>query len=196
MTTKTGKIRILIFSLTLVLVAGMFQLALSAANAEEQVGVLTINGTVTVNGKPVTTGDLIASGSEIKTQKGSSAVVSLGPLGRVEALPSTTLKLIYDYNVTTHTLASIAMKLPAGGVKVSTGVGTGSFVDFYVEAGVTSIRASAKTGQYVFTAHSNCGQTSVAAEEGTVELRTGHSLKKVAEGSEDSVGLARSGCTP
>jgi hypothetical protein len=194
MTTTTRKIRILIFGVALVLVAGMSQLALSATGTEEQVGVLTVNGTVTVNGKPVATGDLIASGSEIKTQKGSSAVVSLGKLGRVEALPSTTLKLIYDYNVTTHTLASIAMKLPAGGVKVSTGGDTESFVDFYVEAGATSIRASSKTGQYIFTANTNCEQTSVSAEKGTVELRTGHSLKKVAEGSEDSVAQGRTGC--
>ena len=59
-------------------------------------GHLTVVGTVKVNDKPAATGDIVASGSSVETAKGSSAVVSLGKLGRVESLPETRMKLRYS----------------------------------------------------------------------------------------------------
>jgi 2-keto-4-pentenoate hydratase len=52
-------------------------------------GELTVTGKVRVNGQPAATGDIVSSGSTVETAKGSSAVVNLGKLGRVEALPET-----------------------------------------------------------------------------------------------------------
>src|SRR5262245_4282038 len=146
MTTNTRKIRILMFCLTLVFVTGTSRLELPAAGAEEKVGQLTVTGTVKVNGKPAATGDIVVAGSAIQTAKGSSAVVSLGKLGRVEALPSTTMKLNYDVNTTTHSFASIAILLEDGSVKVSSGEGMVN-----VESGLTATRASFGTQEKVFT---------------------------------------------
>lgn len=192
MTTNTGKIRILMFCLTLALLAGMSHLPLPVAGAQEQIGQLTVTGTVRVNGKPAATGAIVASGSEIQTAQGSSAVVSLSKLGRVEVLPSTTMKLRYDDTDTTHTTASISILIGDGSVKVSTHKGIKS----NVESGGTSIRPSWRTQQNVFTVDATCGKTLVSVAEGNVELRDGKTLKKVDAGGRDTSGQAKRGCTP
>ncbi len=77
---------------------------------------MTVTGMVKVNGQPAATGDIVASGSGIETAKGSSAVVSLGKLGRVEAQAETRMKLRYDD-------AGISILLETGSVRVHTGEG-------------------------------------------------------------------------
>ena len=195
MTTNTRKI--LMFFLTLTFLAGMSQLALSAAGVEEQLGQLTVTGMVKVNGKPAATGDIVAPGSEVQTAEGSSAVVSLGKLGRIEALPSTTMKLRYDDTNTTHTTKSVAILLGDGSIRVSTDEGMVN-----VEAGLTATRASFGTGQNVFTVDRTCGNTLVSVEKGKVELRegkaelrVGYSVKQIAAGGQDTAGRAKPGCT-
>lgn len=190
MTTTTRKIRTVMFCLTLALLAGLSHPALPAAGAEEQVGLLTVTGTVRVNGKPAATGDIVRPGSEVQTAKGSSAVVSLGKLGRVEALPSTTMKLRYDINTTTHSFASIAILLDDGSVRVAAGEGMVN-----VESGLTATRASFGTEQKVFTVDRTCGNTLVSVAEGRVELRFGHNVKEIAAGGQDTAGQAIPGCT-
>jgi hypothetical protein len=193
MTTNTRKIRLLMFCLTLAFLVGMSHLVLPAAGAQEQIGLLTVTGMVTVNGKPAATGDIIASGSEVETAKGSSAVVSLGKLGRVEALPSTTMKLRYDDTSTTHTSASVSILLGDGSVRVSTGEG----IVCWVQSGMTATQPSVRGhGQNVFTVDSICGNTSVSVEKGKVELRAWKSLKQIAAGGQDTAGEAKPGCTP
>jgi hypothetical protein len=192
MTTNTRKIRILMFCLTLALLAGMSHLALPAADAEEPVGLLTVTGMVKVNGKPAATGDIVAPGSEVQTAKGSSAVVSLGKLGRVEALPSSTVKLTYDLKDTTHTTASISILLRDGSVRVFTLKGIKS----NVESDRYSIRPSWQTQENEFTIDASCGNTLVSVAKGNVELRDGKSVKQIAAGSQDSAGTAKPGCTP
>ncbi len=188
MTTNTRNI--VTFCLTLAFLAGMSNLALPATGVEEQVGLLTVTGTVTVNGKPAATGDIVVAGSEVKTAKGSSAVVSLGKLGRVEAMPSTTMKLRYDIHTTTHSLASIAILLGDGSVRVSTDEGMVN-----VESGLTATRASLLREQNVFTVDATCGNTLVSVEKGKVELRFGYNVKQIAAGSQDTAGQAKPGCT-
>jgi len=192
MTTNTRKFRILMFCLTLACTAGVSQRALSATGNEEQVGTLTVTGTVKVNGKPAATGDIVIAGSEVQTAQGSSAVVSLGRLGRVEALPSTTMKLRYDINTTTHSMASIAILLGDGSVKVSTG--EEGMVN--VEAGLTATRASLDTQENEFTVNKTCGNTLVSVAKGKVELRFGNKVKPIAAGGQDTAGKAKPGCTP
>lgn len=122
MISKISIGRFVALCLTLAFLGGSAQLALPSARAQEvPVGHLTVTGMVRVNGQPAATGDIVASGSTVETAKGSSAVVSLGKLGRVEALPETRMKLRYDDT-------SISILLDAGSVRVSTGPGVAATV--------------------------------------------------------------------
>jgi len=121
MITKIWNGRSLGLALTLAFLAGLGQLALPSARAQAQIGQLTVVGMVKVNGKPAASGDIVSSGSGIETAKGSSAVVSLGKLGRVEALPETRMMLRYDDT-------SISILIDAGSVRVSTGPGVAATI--------------------------------------------------------------------
>ncbi len=88
--------RFFTLSLTLAFVCISSQLALSRTKRQLPVGHLTVVGMVKVNGQPAATGDTVASGSSVETGPRSSAVVSLGKLGRVEAQAETRMKLRYD----------------------------------------------------------------------------------------------------
>ena len=116
MPNKISNIRSLALCLTLSFLAASAQVGLPIARAEEQMGQLTVTGKVTVNGQPAATGDIVSSGSGVQTAAHSSAVVSLGKLGRVEVLPETKMNLRFD-------ASSISIVLHAGGVKVATGPG-------------------------------------------------------------------------
>ena len=116
MTTRILTGRTLTLCLTLVFLAGAAQVVLPTARAQEQMGQLTVVGMAKVNGRPAATGDIVASGSTVETAKGSSAVVSLGKLGRIEATAETKMVLRYGD-------ANISILLERGIVKVSTGEG-------------------------------------------------------------------------
>jgi hypothetical protein len=116
MITKIWNTRSLTLCMVLAFLAGTAQFVMPTARAEEQMGQLTVTGMVKVNGKPAATGDIVASGSVVETAKGSSAVVSLGKLGRVEATAETKMTLRYGDD-------NIGVLLDMGIVKVSTGEG-------------------------------------------------------------------------
>ncbi len=113
--------RFSVFCLTLAFLAGAVQVVLPSARAEEQMGQLIVTGKVNVNGKPAATGDIVSSGSTVEPAKRSSAVVSLGKLGRVEVLPETHMKLRFDDS-------SISILLDTGSVRVSTGPGVSATI--------------------------------------------------------------------
>ncbi|HEV7745003.1 MAG TPA: hypothetical protein VGO56_08395 [Pyrinomonadaceae bacterium] len=117
--TKTSR-RCLALALSIAFI-GATQLVVTSGHAEDQMGQLTVVGMVKVNGKPAATGDIVSSGDAVQTAAKSSAVVSLGKLGRVEALPETRMKLRYDDN-------SISVLLEAGSVRVSTGEGVAATI--------------------------------------------------------------------
>ena len=121
MTNKILRARTLALCLTLISMAGIAQLAAPHARAEDAMGQLTVTGMVKLNGRPAATGDIVSSGSPVETAKGSSAVVSLGKLGRVEALPETRMKLRYDDS-------SISILIDAGSVRVQTGPGVAATI--------------------------------------------------------------------
>jgi hypothetical protein len=122
MITKIWSGRSLAMYLTLALLAVGAQILLPSARAQEPIRQLTVVGKVRVNGQPAATGDIVSSGGTVETAKGSSAVVSLGKLGRVEALPETRMKLRYDEQ-------SISILLETGSVKVSTGPGVAATIN-------------------------------------------------------------------
>jgi hypothetical protein len=121
MNNKIWRVRTLALSLTFIFLAGLAQLAAPVTRAQDAVGMLTVTGMVKVNGSPAATGDIVASGSGVQTAAKSSAVVSLGKLGRVEALPETRMKLRYDDS-------SISIVIAEGSVRVQTGPGVSATI--------------------------------------------------------------------
>lgn len=185
----------LTFSILLTAVVGVAQtttitgkVTLKQADGTEVGGpgsVASADHTVTVNGTSAISGATVFSDSTVTTAKGSSAVVSLGKLGRVEIMPDTTVKLTF-----TDSTIAVSM-LDAGRVRVSSSSG---------------VNASTTTGDGVvlgkglrqndFIVDTSCGNTFVAVEKGQVELRAGNSVKQIAAGNQDTAGTARPGCTP
>ena len=117
MNTKTTRTRSLALVLTLAVLAGAAQVLFPVALTQEQIGQLTVTGHVRVNGQPAATGDVVSSGSTVETAAHSSAVVSLGKLGRVEAQAETRMKLRYDATGS----SGIQILLADGSVRVATG---------------------------------------------------------------------------
>jgi ferric-dicitrate binding protein FerR (iron transport regulator) len=180
MSTKIASRRCLALALSIAF-TGTAQLVLTSCHAQDQMGQLTVTGMVKVNGKPAATGDIVSSGDAVQTAAKSSAVVSLGKLGRVEALPESKANLSFDGG-------SIKVALEAGRVRVSSSSGTAA-------------RVSTRDGEAVadatqdnsFRVDTTCGDTLVSVQSGRVELRAGGTVKQIAAGSQDSAGTAKPG---
>ena len=170
-------------SLSALVVVGSPQAANSATGK-----LLQVTGEVTVNGARAIAGATISSDSGITTGQNSSAVVSLGKLGRVEVLPQTTMKLSFaDDSV------SVSM-LDAGRVRVS----SSSNVNASTTTNDGHIIATARQ-RNEFIVDTSCGNTFVSVKKGRVELRVGtdaNTVKQIAAGNQDTAGTARPGCTP
>ena len=146
---------------------------------------LQIQGEVTVNGAAAASGATFSSDSSVTTGARSSAVVSLGKLGRVEVLPDSTMKINFgDPNI------SVAM-LDQGRVRIS----SSSNVNASVNTKEGNIRTTGKQ-RNEFIVDTSCGNTFVSVKRGTVDLRTGDDVKQVAAGTTGAAGTARAGCTP
>jgi hypothetical protein len=148
-------------------------------------GDLSVVGEVTVNGTSAISGATVFSDSTVTTAKGSSAVVSLGKLGRVEVLPESSLKLSFSDT-------GVTAMLDSGRVRISSSSG--------VNASVTTKDGSAVADMAqpnVFTVDVTCGNTLVATQSGRVELRAGDAVKQIAAGNQDTAGQATPGtrCT-
>ncbi len=148
-------------------------------------GDLSVVGEVTVNGTSAISGATVFSDSTVTTAKGSSAVVSLGKLGRVEVLPESSLKL--SFNDT-----GVTAMLDSGRVRVSSSSGVNASV---VTKDGSAVADNAQPN--VFTVDITCGNTLVATQSGRVELRAGDSVKQIAAGNQDTAGQATPGtrCT-
>ena len=132
---------------------------------------LQIDGQVNVNGTAAISGATVFSDSTVTTAARSSAVVSLGKLGRVEVLPDSSMKLSFsDENV------AVGM-LDQGRVRISS------------SSNVTA-KASTRDGEVIttgkqrneFIVDTSCGNTFVSVKKGTVELRAGSTVKQIAAG--------------
>ena len=177
----------LIATALVLLVAGAVVVAGSQQNPRSGVAkLLQVQGDVAVNGAPASSGATIASDSSISTTTArSSAVVSLGKLGRVEVLPNSTMKLSFgDPNV------SVAM-LDQGRVRVSSSSG----VNASVNTRDGNIRTTGNQ-RNEFIVDTSCGNTFVSVKKGTVDLRTGDDVKQVPAGGQDTAGTPTPGCTP
>jgi hypothetical protein len=148
-------------------------------------GDLSVVGEVTVNGTSAISGATVFSDSTITTSKGSSAVVSLGKLGRVELLPESSLKLSF-------TETGLTGMLNSGRVRVSSSSGVGASVSTKDGMAVADVNQP-----NVFMVDIECGNTLVTTQSGRVELRAGDSVKQIAAGNQDTAGTATPGtrCT-
>jgi len=193
----------------------------SAASArddrEETLGRLKVDGKVKVNGQPASTGVILVSGSTVETAKGSSAVVSLGKLGRVEVHGGSTAKIEYDVSsVSTQTgqrsSAVVSLgKLGRVEVHESTNVTitlNPSTQTAMLEAGRVRVSSSSgvvakvgtadgeviSLGEAEFIVDVTCGNTFVAVKSSNVEFRAGERTKQISSGGKDTAGTARAGC--
>lgn len=171
--------------LTVAILSTFSMVALAAQGQSGASGELSVVGDVSVNGTNAISGATVFSDSTVTTAKGSSAVVSLGKLGRVELLPDSSLKLNF-------TDSSITGTLEAGRVRYSTSAGTSASVMTKDGSAVAD-----NSQPNVFTVNVECGNTEVATQSGRVELRAGSAVKQIAAGNQDTAGMAQPGsrCT-
>ena len=175
---------LVLLSMSTVVVVGSSPQATSSQTGK----LLQVTGEVTVNGANASAGATISSDSTIVTRQNSSAVVSLGKLGRVEVLPQTTMKLNF-----TDDSVSVAM-LDAGRVRIS----SSSNVNASTTTNDGHVIATARQ-RNEFIVDTSCGNTFVSVKKGNVELRVGteaNTVKQIAAGNQDTAGTARPGCTP
>jgi hypothetical protein len=148
-------------------------------------GDLSVVGEVSVNGTSAISGATVFSDSTVTTAKGSSAVVSLGKLGRVEVLPESSLKLSF-------TETGVSGMLESGRVRVSSSTGIAATITTKDGAAIADANQP-----NVFMVDVECGNTVVSTQSGRVELRAGTSVKQIAAGAQDTAGQATPGtrCT-
>ena len=175
----------------LVLVVSTLTSAVVMGNSIPQTGsaptgkFLKVEGQVSVNGASAVPGAIVISDSAITTAARSSAVVSLGKLGRVEVLPSTTMQLSFS-----DASVSVSM-LDAGRVRISSSSNVAATATTR-DGQITSIGNQRND----FIVDTSCGNTFVAVKAGRVELRAGSTVKQIAAGNQDTAGTATPGCTP
>ena len=187
MTSRTWSRTPITLALALAILSTYSMVALAAPQQGQTgpSGDLSVVGEVSVNGTSAISGATVFSDSTITTAQNSSAVVSLGKLGRVELLPNSSLKLDF-------TDSGVNAGLDSGRVRLSTPSG--------VAATVTTKDGSAvaDTAQpNTFLVDVECGNTVVSTQAGLVELRSGSGSKQVAAGSQDTAGQPAPGtrCT-
>jgi hypothetical protein len=146
---------------------------------------ISVTGQVTVNGNPTTVNSTIGSDSTITTGANSSAVVSLGKLGRVELQADSSVQLKFSET-------TIVAILSAGKVRVSNASGVAATVTTK-DAAIIGDIAQANT----FDVEVECSHTHAETIAGLVTMRSGSSDKQVAAGAGSIAGnLEQSGCQP
>ena len=165
---------------TLTAVWCVFSMVALAVPAELS-GVVTITGQVTVNGQPAVSSSTLMSGDTVTTAKGSSAVVSLGKLGRIEVQEESTLSLRFSDSGLSATLNS-------GTVRVS---GIGSTV---TTPNATFVGDTAQAGNFVVAVE--CAQSFVDTTSGVVTMNEGGKAQQVVAGNSAVAGVAKAGCAP
>jgi len=175
MTSKTWS-RKSVAAFVAVAVLSVYSMVVLAAPGAKASGELSVTGQVTVNGQKVISGGTLFSDSTIATAEQSSAVVSLGKLGRVEVAPNSSLRLSFVDN-------NISAMLESGNAHFSTLAGT--TVNLTTKDGSVVVDGSQATS---FTANASRGQFSVSTQAGVAEFRSGGSVKQIAAGGSATAG--------
>lgn len=156
-------------------------LAIPVASSQSLLGSIAVTGKVRVNGRTVDNGFPIQSESIVETTaKGSSAVVTLDKVGRVEIQEGSEVRIEFGQQ-------KIALAMfDTGKVKLATPAGTFATVRT-VEAQIVGDRT--KENEYTFD--TSCGNIVLSVSVGRVLLRTGGRSpisKIVLAGSTETVG--------
>jgi hypothetical protein len=148
-------------------------------------GEITVSGQVTVNGQSVVSNTTIVSGAVIATAGGSSAVISLGNLGRVELLENSSMTLRFAET-------NISGVLDQGKARVSNPAGVATTI------ATKHAMVIADVGQADnFAVEVECSHTHVDTTAGAVTMREGSDDKQVAAGSTATAGnMQQAGCVP
>jgi len=188
MISRTWSRKFLALSLAVTILSVYSMVSLAAPGQQGQTGPsgeLSVSGQVTVNGQNAISGATVFSDSTITTAQNSSAIVSLGKLGRVELLPGSTMRINFNENTITGSLES-------GRARISTAAGT--------TANITtkdgSVVADASQAS-AFSIDTECGNTIIATQSGNVALHNGEKVQQVAAGQDATAGQAAPGtrCT-
>jgi len=149
-----------------------------------QTGEITVIGQVTVNGQPAVSNSTVLSGAVIAAGSGSSAVVSLGKLGRVEVLADSNVTLIFSEG-------SIVATLAEGQTRVSTTAGVAATV---TTRDATVIADSSQADNFLVQVE--CSHTHVETTTGLVTMKMGSTDKQVAAGTSAVAGNLQSKTCP
>ncbi len=148
-------------------------------------GEITVTGQVTVNGQTAVSNSTIVSGSVIVTSANSSAVISLGRLGKIELLADSNFTLRFSEN-------SITGILSQGKVRISNAAGIATSI---ATNDATVIADAGQADSFVVEVE-QC-HTHVDTISGLVTMRTGNTDKQVAAGTSATAGnLSQTGCKP
>ncbi len=185
MISRTWSRKSIAFCLAIAILSVYSMVSLASQGQTGPSGELSVSGQVTVNGQSAISGATVFSDSTITTAPNSSAVVSLGKLGRVELLPGSSARINF-------TDASVTVALDAGRVRVSSPAGVSASV---VTHDGTAVADNAQADS--FTVDVECGNTIVATQVGNVQLRAGGNAKQIAAGQTGDAGTAQPGtrCT-
>src|ERR671920_861872 len=104
MTSRTWSRTPITLALTLAILCTYSMVGLAQTGQTGPTGDLSVVGEVSVNGTNAISGATVFSDSTITTGQNSSAVVSLGKLGRVELMPNSSLKLTFNEGTVTAML--------------------------------------------------------------------------------------------
>lgn len=155
------------------------------AAADDAVGQISVTGQVTVNGQNAVSDSTIFTGSTIVTGSGSSAIVSLGKLGRIEVGAHSNFVLNFSE-------ASIVGILGTGSVRVSQAPGISTSI---TTKDAVIIADVAQTNN--FLVETECSHTHVDTTAGFVTMREGTADRQVAAGTSATAGnLSQTGCKP
>lgn len=148
-------------------------------------GDIKVTGQVSVNGQPAVSGATVLSGASVTTGAGSSAVVSLGKVGRVEIQENSNLTLNFSE-------ASITAILNDGKVRFAPSAGIATSV------ATKHLTAMADVSQANnFLVQTACANSWVDTVSGLVTVREGATDKRVAAGSSEMAGtMGQAGCKP
>src|SRR2546429_9794584 len=185
MISRTWSRKSIAFSVA-VAVLSVYSMVALATPGQKASGELSVSGQVTVNGQAAISGATVFSDSVIATAANSSATISLGKLGRVELLPNSSAKLSFSEG-------NISASLDAGRIQISTLSGVSAIVTTKDGNAVADAHQAA-----TFMVDVECGNTIVASQGGSVELRAGRGTKAVAAGNSGSPGTPPPGprCPP
>jgi hypothetical protein len=185
-----NKIRKSITLLTALAVWCVYSTIIFAAT-KDITGEITVTGQVTVNGQNAVSNSTIVSGSTIVTGSDSSAVVSLGKLGRVELSADSSLTLRFTEGNITGILSQ-GNTSSMGKLRVSNSSGVATTI---TTKDATVIADAGQANNFVVEVE--CSHTHVDTVSGLVTMRTGNNDKQVAAGTTAEAGnLQQTGCKP